>query len=344
MLSGDNGILQKTTTAKQNSEKAQIEERINLAYHSALTEGQGSYTKDSLMNELENEFKTDYDVDDSDKENWKMKAHGQEVIIPAGIKIEIFAKDRLIIDENAETSAKKTPFVSYFLPDGSKIMCRVLYNDDNGIDIISSSTMTDKSLGRLWFPWTKPATFTYNGIGKMDDDVKKVASSYNNAFSILNGIAEDYRNKSDGIAESARCVGSPRGTTKDTQDNKNYYTSNYSYMNTYKWNNAFKTADTNYIEDYQQMKKLGILSAGNGYWLASRYVGASSSRCDFHLWAWKSGSTVAHRNLFSVLKDGTSVTGGINWDFSMRPVFHLSDDVKILKGDGSSGSPFLLYK
>ena len=84
MLSGDNGILQKATTAKENTTNSQITERIQLAYHAALTGGQGSYTKDTLMAELKKEFETDYDVDDSDNKNWKMKAHGQEVTIPAG--------------------------------------------------------------------------------------------------------------------------------------------------------------------------------------------------------------------------------------------------------------------
>lgn len=86
MLSGDNSILQKATDAKERTDEAQIKERIQLAYHSALTGGQGSYTKNTLMNELENEFETDYDVDDSDNENWKMKAHGQVITIPAGLK------------------------------------------------------------------------------------------------------------------------------------------------------------------------------------------------------------------------------------------------------------------
>ena len=84
MLSGDNGVLQRATDAKIKSDEAQIKERIQLAYYSALTGGKGSYTKDSLMEELKNEFTTDYDVDDSDDKNWKMIAHGQEVIIPAG--------------------------------------------------------------------------------------------------------------------------------------------------------------------------------------------------------------------------------------------------------------------
>ena len=41
------------------------------------------------MEELKNEFTTDYDVDDSDDENWILKAQGQEVTIPAGEKEEI---------------------------------------------------------------------------------------------------------------------------------------------------------------------------------------------------------------------------------------------------------------
>ena len=99
MLSGDNGILQKATDAKENTDKAQIEERIKLAYHSALTDGKGSYTKDTLMNELKKEFKTDYDVDDSNNEKWKMKAQGQEVTIPAGEKVDKTFKSYNLGDE-----------------------------------------------------------------------------------------------------------------------------------------------------------------------------------------------------------------------------------------------------
>ncbi len=91
MLSGDNGILQKATDAKTRSDEAQIIERIQLAYHSALTGGQGSYTKESLESELEKEFgENNYNVDDSDSKNWiltgKEKGKEQSVTIPAGSK------------------------------------------------------------------------------------------------------------------------------------------------------------------------------------------------------------------------------------------------------------------
>ena len=87
MLLGDNGILQRATTAKENTDSAQIKERIQLAYHSALTGGQGSYTKESLEEELEKEFgENNYNVDDSDNTNWILSAKGQNVAIPAGKK------------------------------------------------------------------------------------------------------------------------------------------------------------------------------------------------------------------------------------------------------------------
>ena len=87
MLSGDNGILTKTTEAKNRNDAEQIKERIKLAYHSALAGGQGSYTKESLEDELELEFgENNYNVDDSDNANWILSAKGQDVTIPAGKK------------------------------------------------------------------------------------------------------------------------------------------------------------------------------------------------------------------------------------------------------------------
>ena len=52
MLAGDNGILQKATTAKESTDSSQIQERINLAYHSSLVDGQGKVTEPSLESEI----------------------------------------------------------------------------------------------------------------------------------------------------------------------------------------------------------------------------------------------------------------------------------------------------
>ena len=79
--------MQKAIDAKTNTDNSQIIERIKLAYHSALTGGQGSYTKESLEDELEKEFgANNYNVDDSDNTNWILSAKGQSVTVPAGKK------------------------------------------------------------------------------------------------------------------------------------------------------------------------------------------------------------------------------------------------------------------
>ena len=84
MLTGDNGILQRAGDAKTMTDEAQIREKIQLAYHSALTGGKGSYTKESLEEELENTFgENNYNVDDSSNENWILTAQGESVTIPA---------------------------------------------------------------------------------------------------------------------------------------------------------------------------------------------------------------------------------------------------------------------
>lgn len=73
-----------------NTDNAQIKERMQLAYHSALTGGQGSYTKDSLEAELKTEFgENNYNVDDSDDTNWVLSVNGQSITIPAGDKVEV---------------------------------------------------------------------------------------------------------------------------------------------------------------------------------------------------------------------------------------------------------------
>lgn len=56
MLSGDNGILQKATDAKTNTDSAQIKERVQLAYLAAMAGNQGKATEPYLTEALDQEF------------------------------------------------------------------------------------------------------------------------------------------------------------------------------------------------------------------------------------------------------------------------------------------------
>ena len=81
MLGGDNGILQKATTAKENTDNAQIKERIQLAELSAMAEGKGILKYSSLNNELTKEFGdkgTGYNISDEDEEIWIIKVGNVE--------------------------------------------------------------------------------------------------------------------------------------------------------------------------------------------------------------------------------------------------------------------------
>lgn len=106
MLSGDNGILQKATTAKTNIDNAQIQEQINLAYHSALVNGQGEVTETSLETELKNEFnKSTLDEGWLDKTSaegkWKITIDGVPLEVPAGVEFRKTGID--FGDKTAET-------------------------------------------------------------------------------------------------------------------------------------------------------------------------------------------------------------------------------------------------
>lgn len=184
MLSGENGILQKATEAKTKSDETQIKERIKLAYHSALTGGQGSYTKESLEEELKKEFEKNYSVEDLDDANWKLKAQGQEVTIPAGKKIKVDRTGISVGDyitynsptANVKLSNADTGYSGeQTLP--KKDLFRIMkMNDDGSMVLVGAMIESDK-------------TICFNGT-----------KGYNNAVYTLNQKCSDlYKNESMGI-------------------------------------------------------------------------------------------------------------------------------------------------
>ena len=91
MLSGDNSILSRATDAKTNTDNSQIQERINLAYHSSLVDGQGKVTETSLENELKKEFnKTTLGEGWLDKTSvegkWRITIDEISLDVPAGVE------------------------------------------------------------------------------------------------------------------------------------------------------------------------------------------------------------------------------------------------------------------
>lgn len=59
MLSSQDGILNKTTTAKESNKKAAIEEKLKLAVQSSMMNENGEVSKDELKTELDKQFGTE---------------------------------------------------------------------------------------------------------------------------------------------------------------------------------------------------------------------------------------------------------------------------------------------
>lgn len=79
MLSGDNGILQRATTAKENTDNAQITERVQLAYTAAIADGNGVLTEQNLRTELTNEFGDNYNLgEDTTTNEWVISVNEVE--------------------------------------------------------------------------------------------------------------------------------------------------------------------------------------------------------------------------------------------------------------------------
>lgn len=73
MLSGNNGILQRATDAKNITNETQIKERIQLAELAARTDGRGNLSYSTLNEELAKEFGakgTGYNISDEIENPW----------------------------------------------------------------------------------------------------------------------------------------------------------------------------------------------------------------------------------------------------------------------------------
>ncbi len=337
MLAGDNSILQKATTAKENTDKSQITERIQLAYHSALTGGQGSYTKDTLMEELKNEFKTNYDVDDTDDENWKMIAQGQEVIIPAGKKGEVLAKDKLIINVEGTTDAEISPYVKY---NGElyRVLYDLAYDEKNGtnygIEIVSVNPLDTVTLGK-----DDPIILEsneYEGDPGEIGTTDRAKWSYNNAIITLNKKAQTYLTE---LADSARCIGSdPNNPISES--------GNYSGNNIYDTDAAeLKGQDTHGLKDIDQLYNIEALkfndtTISSYYWFATRRVGKIVGYPAFQMGNkyYNANGLSTSFSIYYYKSDGTPVASGGTLGF--RPVIRLKNNIKIEKGKGTADEPY----
>lgn len=196
---------------------------------------------------------------------------------------------------------KASDWVYYEDAKGIVRKCIVLYDESSGYgtQIISEDVIDYYNIG---------ASSYYNAL-----------QSYNNAISNLNDYVQSYVNTT--YATSGRCVGSD---PKDKDKEGNLTT-------------VIKEEDSNYLADYEQMKNLGILNIGKGYWLASRSISTGvNGDINYNIRYISTSGVLQNAMIIDNTQDYTVYNSGL------RAIFELKDKVKITGGSGTQDDPYTL--
>ena len=253
MLSGDNGILQRATDAKTKSDEAQIKERIQLAYHSALTKDitgeSGELTMPTLQEALNNEFtgKTVTITPSVDNKEWIIKVDEVEETVPAG-------KDTTPQVATLPSRDGTNPY----LPSSS-------FSQLDGTDLSTGLVITDE------------VNEDGNSIGNeyVWIEVPRTASTYGNSFNLnydFDNMTEEQKNTAySAIATALRSYVSDIITETDGSEvSRNNKTTTVGFSDT--WYLGCGIADSSaYITLYNKMLK--SIYENGGFWIGRYEAG-----------------------------------------------------------------------
>ncbi|MCI8470790.1 MAG: hypothetical protein HFJ35_04850 [Clostridia bacterium] len=364
-LTGENGILTKASTAKENTEREAAKEKVQMAVLASYgTDGtiDVKQLNDNLA-KIDGLTYNSFPISENNKitkeelereEGVTVTVDGYEVTIYRNGTVTVgnesmggntpnlpegdLAKDVLKTDATATEESSKSPYVTY-----NGLDCRVLYNDDtHGIQIITAESVGDVTLG-YGDTEVEASDFTYDGTATVDANFYKAAASYNNVVDNLNKRAKTYMD-TKGIATDARCLGSIptlNSSSKFQGDiTSEMWSGTATYLSTYSWNNKFKNTDTNYLEDLQQLNDLGLSVSSRDFWLASREVLFDDVGAGPAVRVAGNGGVAQSSILCEVNVDNRPYSRRKEGGF--RPVFLLPSNVVISSGDGSSENPYVI--
>ena len=284
MLSGDNGILQKATQSKEKTERAEIIETAQMDILGVQAKNHGTLSEDELEEILVSpNYNTQGSLSDEESildrtltskdEKYKIPVleiyNGTLTNIAPSVVSDYSNEVKTTLSEGKYVTYKNKTFV-------------VLYNNNDGIEIIAMDSMGTVTLGQ---------NDETEGAQGTKGEFSRAQWSYNNAISTLNKVAENLF-PSDNIIDDARCVGSVPGKTggisnKNNKNSTKYVHGTYnSYFSAYDnqfeegeelYENGTKVIDNpNDSIDYNKMESLGITNINADYWLASRTLSISS--------------------------------------------------------------------
>lgn len=201
----------------------------------------------------------------------------------------------------------ETPFVKY-----NNQIWRILYNDStHGLQLISDDNVDTVTLG--------------------GPNLSSTVKAYNNAVSILNSEAQNYKGTK---AIDTRSVGSKATLNEDGMFDKESLILNVDY--------PLKYSDENYLEDLEKIVSLG-LNASDTTWLASRDYHLNGKQ-NYHNYDVRVVLIDGTLNAYNLLDD-TSGLDENSWNsgtYGFRPVILMPSDVKITSGSGISADPYII--
>ncbi len=356
-LTGDNGILTKANEAKEMTEIAKIKEEVQTEILAVQAENDGKITTTQLKIILDKYFSNVPNDNQLNEEielittegNYKIKLSDifKGSLSEGNGNTEDLAINRLKINSSAPTEAERSPYVNY-----NGRTCRVLYDNSSsyGLQIIPTKSVGTVPLG-TGDTTVSASDFKYtssDGADVMDANFKKAAASYNKAVDTLNNKAKEYMDK-QGISNKARCLGSSAKFENDTEEM--YATSSIWSQ----WRGLFKEGDEKCDNDVKQLENLGIkIETSNSYvWLASRSVYNDTSNLGFYVDVIPRKSDTLGEVIFDAFSAHGLCHPGINYDgtifyysndpeYDFYPVFAISDNAKIIGGEGTAENPYVL--
>ena len=330
MLSGDNGILQRAGQAKDDTIIGQEKEQIQM-------EVLGSLNKNGKL-----EIAT---VNSNIKSNISGVTTDDATEFPLTVTYTLTGNS-YSVDENGNVDkAIVYPTVSSTLKTGDYVeynnkLYIVLYDMDseyNWVEIVSINPLERVTLGK---------NDNTTGAQGTLDSYYRARWSYNNAISTLNTIAQNYL--IEDFADRARCVGSNPTNPLSEGTLRSY--------------DKIKAPDNNYLTDFEQLQSIGAAAFTDTnyeyYWFASRGTDGSGS-INGHYGLFhedRAGTRYSRddwRRIDSILNtNDVAYEEGVQdyeyyWDTKtagFRPVIRLISTTKVIDGDGSSNSPYMLQK
>ena len=272
MLTGNNGILIRAGEARDLTGEKQIAEMVQLAYMSALTEGNGQATEQLLKNELDKTFgQNGYKLS---KDLTKVTVDSKDYEI--GGNVVKGPREKITKDKNGTTIAKVDGVTEPWLPSET---AEILVNKlDEGLTI--------KDEAQNEYVWVEVPKSIYTDSNYTTDLTENAqgkkevtsATDYDGIYKVLNKYAYKYRK--GGSIETRYWQDEWYDSKSHTYDGTNWYkydgTLDSSYSGNVEDTAGCGLTRADYITQYQRMLK--SVYTNGGFWIGRYEAGITDSR------------------------------------------------------------------